>query len=89
MQKKDAYNSCTSCESSILFLFQIFSKINDASTRKFLLDAMPLVGTANTMTVMRDLYMAKEITSEEMDRWLFSLAFHKNPTLDMISAVKV
>ncbi|XP_075217057.1 uncharacterized protein LOC142322172 [Lycorma delicatula] len=69
-------------------LAKVFSKTDKPNVRKFLLDAMPLVSTADSMTVMRDLFKANEITSDEMDTWLTSLAFQKTPTVEMISAMK-
>jgi hypothetical protein len=57
--------------------------------RKFLLDAMPLIRTADGVSVMTYLFKSDEITSTQMDSFLTSLAFQKKPTLDMVSSVLV
>jgi hypothetical protein len=57
--------------------------------RKFLLDAMPLIRTADGVAVMMQLFKSGEITVAQMDSWLTSLAFQRKPTLDMMSSVLV
>jgi hypothetical protein len=57
--------------------------------RKFLLDAMPLIRTADGVALMVQLFKSGEITVAQMDSWLTSIAFQKKPTLDMMSSVLV
>jgi MarR-like DNA-binding transcriptional regulator SgrR of sgrS sRNA len=57
--------------------------------RKFLLDAMPHIRTADGVTLMIQLFKSDEISSAQMDSWLTSLAFQKKPTLNMMSSVLV
>jgi hypothetical protein len=57
--------------------------------RKFLLDAMPLVSTADGVAMMMQLFKSGEITVAQIDSWLTSVAFQRKPTLDMMSSVLV
>jgi hypothetical protein len=57
--------------------------------RKFLLDAMPLIRTADGVAMMMQLFKSGEITVAQMDSWLTSIGFQRKPTLDMMSSVLV
>lgn len=57
--------------------------------RKFLLDAMPLIRTADGVAMMIHLFKSGEITVAQIDSWLTSIAFQRKPTLDMMSSVLV
>jgi hypothetical protein len=53
------------------------------------MDAAPLVGTASSYGLMRDIIQEGLLSDLEVDMWLASLAFQPKPTLEMISAVSV
>ena len=57
--------------------------------RKFFLDAIPMTGTVNSLKLMVQLLVTKEVTGIEADMWLTTLAFIQQPTMDMIAEVKV
>ena len=57
--------------------------------RQFYRDALPLIGTTASVSVMRILIASQQATSKEIDVWLTSLAFIKNPTRDMMRELKV
>jgi len=57
--------------------------------RQFYRDALPLIGTSASVSVMRSLMTSQQATSKETDIWLTSLAFIKNPTRDMMTELKV
>jgi hypothetical protein len=59
------------------------------SNRKYLMDAAPLVGTAASYGLMRDIIQEGLLSDLEVDMWLASLAFQPKPTLEMISAISV
>ena len=53
------------------------------------MDAAPLVGTAASMALVRDLIQDGLLAEVEINMWLASLAFQQKPTLEMITAVTV
>lgn len=53
------------------------------------MDAAPLVGTAASYGLMRDIIQEGLLSDLEVDMWLASLAFQPKPTLAMITAVSV
>lgn len=55
----------------------------------FLLDALPLVGTSPALSFMRDLYLEAQLLDDQVDAWLTSLVFIKNPNIEMIAALQV
>jgi len=57
--------------------------------RQFYRDALPLIGTTASVSVIRSLIASHQATSKEIDVWLTSLAFIKNPTRDMMRELKV
>lgn len=68
-------------------LSNVFNYFTGKLPRKFFLDAMPHVTTADGAALMTSLFKSNDITSEQMDSWLSSLAFQKKPTLATISSV--
>ncbi|XP_074643894.1 uncharacterized protein LOC141900764 [Tubulanus polymorphus] len=60
---------------------------NHETAKKFLHDAIPMVGTTASVRMIADLINRKHVKDSEADAWLSSLAFVKNPTKDMISPV--
>ncbi|KAI9556281.1 hypothetical protein GHT06_018855 [Daphnia sinensis] len=68
-------------------LSELFSKTQEAKAKKYLMDAAPLVGTAASYALMRDIIQEGLLTDLEVDMWLASLAFQPKPTLEMITAV--
>ncbi|XP_042874952.1 uncharacterized protein LOC122255069 [Penaeus japonicus] len=65
----------------------VYNNAKGTHTRKFLADAMPLVGTAAAFGVVRDMFINGDITEFEADVFFTSLAFFKNPTAEMFSAL--
>lgn len=53
------------------------------------MDAAPLVGTAGSYGLVRDLIQEGRLSDIEMDLWFASLAFQTRPTLEMIAIVSV
>lgn len=70
-------------------LSTIYSNSQELHSHKFLIDAMPLVGTAAAVGVAKDMYMAGDMTDAEADAWFTSLALFKNPTTDVFTALAV
>lgn len=67
----------------------VFNNAKETHTRKFLADAMPLVGTAAAFGVVRDMFINGAMTEFEADMFFTSLAFFKNPTSEMFAALAV
>lgn len=51
-------------------------------------DALPLLGTTASVVLMRDLINGQQATDMEVDIWLTSIGFIKNPTRDMMRELK-
>ncbi|KAB7506473.1 Vitellogenin [Armadillidium nasatum] len=56
--------------------------------KTFIVDALPLVGTAESMGAIVDLILKGEITEKEKNIWFTSLGLVSNPALEMFSAVE-
>lgn len=65
----------------------VYNNAKETHTRKFLVDAMPLVGTAASFGVVRDMFLNGDMTESEADVFFTSLAFFKNPTAEMFTAL--
>lgn len=57
--------------------------------RKFVVDAMPMVGTTSSVQLMKTLISNDDVTGQQADMWLASLAFIQHPTEEMINQVEV
>lgn len=68
-------------------LSNICTKIQEPQVKRFLIDAMPLVGTASSVGIVRDMIMNGELSESEEDAWFTSLAFVKNPNPEMLTAI--
>ncbi|XP_067004188.2 uncharacterized protein [Anabrus simplex] len=68
-------------------LAELFTNTRQTPLRKFLMDAMSLVGTPDAITLMIELYRSKVITDTELDSWLTSLSLQKKPSLGMLAAI--
>ncbi|XP_064121465.1 uncharacterized protein LOC135225850 [Macrobrachium nipponense] len=68
-------------------LSQLLGSTTEPKTHKFLVDAMPLVGTASSMAVVRDLIINGKLNNIEKDIWFTSLVFNKHPTVEMLNAI--
>ncbi|XP_050696049.1 uncharacterized protein LOC126985337 [Eriocheir sinensis] len=68
-------------------LSRIYAATTETHPRRFLVDAMPLVGTAAAAGLVRDMFANGDITQEEVDAWFTSLAHLKNPTSDIFTAI--
>lgn len=53
------------------------------------MDAAPLVGSAGSYGLVRDLIQEGLLSDIEVNMWLASLAFQTKPTLEMITIVSV
>ena len=56
--------------------------------RRFMLDVLPMLGTAPGMTVMGDMMLVGNVTSDQSDRWMTSLALVQEPRLDVVEALQ-
>lgn len=70
-------------------LNKLYTNILFFSWRSFFRDAVPTLGTAAAMGLMRDLIRNGQATENEADMWITSLAFIPKPTTDMLVEVKV
>ncbi|KAK6188791.1 hypothetical protein SNE40_004897 [Patella caerulea] len=61
---------------------------NTEKTKKFFLDAIPMVGTSSSVQLLKELLINKEVTGIQAEMWLTSLALIQEPTLQMLSEVK-
>lgn len=57
--------------------------------RKILLDAISLVSTPAGIKIMRKLYEDGEISEHQINSWITSLAFTKNPSVEVLNEMKV
>lgn len=57
--------------------------------RRFLLDALPLVATAESLETMLALWRSEQITGKEMDSWLAAIPFQTHAKPKMITALLV
>ncbi|XP_054278128.1 uncharacterized protein LOC128996709 [Macrosteles quadrilineatus] len=65
-------------------LVQLFDEVRDSRTRGYLLDALPLLGSSGSVWAMYQIYMSGEVTRAEVDQWLSALAFHQQPSLELV-----
>ncbi|XP_068221439.1 uncharacterized protein [Palaemon carinicauda] len=65
----------------------IYNKMQEPRVKKFLIDAMPLVGTASAAGTLRDMFVKGDLTEIETDIWFTSLAFLKNPSPEIFTAI--
>lgn len=70
-------------------LSSLFNKAPSSTARSLLLDAMPLVGSAPSLTLMQELYAEGKLSESQIDSWLTSITFIKHPRIEMISAIAV
>ncbi|KAL5015760.1 hypothetical protein ScPMuIL_005349 [Solemya velum] len=66
---------------------ETFCPSNARRTKKFLVDAVPMVGTGAAVGLMRKLIADKEVTGIEAEMWLTSLSFIHHPTREMLSEI--
>ena len=52
------------------------------------MDALPMVGSEATVTMMTQMLMSDDVTGLEADMWLTSLALIQEPTANMLEQVK-
>ena len=57
--------------------------------RKFFLDAIPMVGSSESVSYMAQLIVSGQVVGLEADMWMTTLSFIQKPTMDMLKAVKV
>nr|KAG5709527.1 hypothetical protein BaRGS_001577 [Batillaria attramentaria] len=61
---------------------------NNQRTKKFFLDALPMAGTSQAVSLMTQLMVSEDISGVELDLWLTALAFIPEPSDDMLRAAK-
>ncbi|XP_050403910.2 uncharacterized protein LOC126819756 [Patella vulgata] len=61
---------------------------NMERTKKFFLDAIPMVSTSSSVEMMKELLMNKEITGLVAEMWINTLAFIQAPTREMLANAK-
>lgn len=67
----------------------LLKRVENLPTEKILLNALPLVNTEASLTIMTKLYMNGGLNSDLSQSWLNSVTFIKHPTSEMISALMV
>lgn len=60
---------------------------NKHMSKKFFHDAIPSVSTASSASLMRELIQNNEVSTQDADTWLTSLAFIAQPSSDMIREI--
>lgn len=68
---------------------KVYEAVLGTSKVKYLMEAMPLVGTASSLAFLGDLTIKDSLDTAAQKSWLTSLAFIKHPTVEMIKAVTV
>ncbi|KAJ1524178.1 hypothetical protein ONE63_010704 [Megalurothrips usitatus] len=68
-------------------LAALFDQTEDPRQRRFLLDALPLVATAESLETMLALWRSEQITGQEMDSWLTAVPFQARAKPEMITAL--
>jgi hypothetical protein len=61
----------------------------NSTFRKFFLDAIPMSGSRETLKLMVQLLVSKQVTGLDADMWMATLAFVQNPSIDMLANVEV
>ncbi|KAK7501815.1 hypothetical protein BaRGS_00006901, partial [Batillaria attramentaria] len=61
---------------------------NNIRTKKFFVDALPMVGTEATVSMMTQMLNSGDVTGMEAEMWMTSLALLQNPTANMLANVK-
>lgn len=57
--------------------------------RKSLLDAVTLIPTPDAVKLMKNLYKSNDISMSQVNSWIVSLAFTKNPSAEMLKEMGV
>ncbi|XP_052130120.1 apolipophorins-like, partial [Frankliniella occidentalis] len=68
-------------------LSKLFDQTEDPRQRRFLLDALPLVATAESLEAMLALWRSEQLSGAEMDSWLASIPFQARAKPEMITAL--
>ncbi|XP_041360319.1 uncharacterized protein LOC121376501 [Gigantopelta aegis] len=61
---------------------------NTRRTRKFFVDAIPMVGTSASLRLMRQMILSQAVDTNQANMWLTSLAFIQNPTREMLEEIE-
>ncbi|ODN05279.1 Apolipophorin [Orchesella cincta] len=64
-----------------------FDQTFGTAKEKYVMEALPVVGTASSLAILRDLTTQGILPVERTKTWLTALAFIKHPTLQMIKVV--
>ncbi|XP_043197116.1 uncharacterized protein LOC122367779 [Amphibalanus amphitrite] len=69
-------------------LRQVDAQLESGSAAKrYFVDALPLAGSAPALALMKDMILAGLVNEETTDRWMTSLAFVHEPSVEMVAAV--
>lgn len=55
--------------------------------RNLFLDALPMIGSPSSVTLMRELILNGSVSTAKEDTWLQMVAFHPQPTKDILAAI--
>lgn len=77
-----------SCLTSVKCYVSIATLTRFSVNRKFFVDALPMVGTEATITMMTQMMTSDDVTGVEADMWLTSLALIQEPSAGMLEQVK-
>ena len=58
-----------------------------SAAKRYFVDALPLAGSAPALAMMRDMILNGRVNEETTDRWMTSLAFVHDPSVEMVAAV--
>jgi len=61
---------------------------NNAFVRRLFLDAIPMLGNAHSMAIMKDMIIGKKVSALEANLWLTSLAFVQKPNAEMLAYLR-
>ena len=81
---KLVYNMRSLKHSDMIKIYYDDQIISNTRTKKFFQDALPLLKTDAGVTLMKDILISGELTTEIRDIWFSSLAFYKNPSRGML-----
>ncbi|XP_030755989.1 uncharacterized protein LOC115882214 [Sitophilus oryzae] len=66
--------------------FYAHSKMTCSNAKKHILDALPYVNTAGSVSLIKDIIIAGTVPESTVNDWMLSLAFIRNPNEDMMES---
>ena len=76
-------------EASVEQIKEVYQRFQQTKARQFIIDALPLVGTAASTNVVTILIEDDVLSQKEVDIWLSSLSFLKDTSIDMFEPLVV